>query len=145
MRSFCASNDASGEHQKTIRRNSVSSALLCGKALPPDEQRVILATGSFIGEGFDDSRLDTLFLAMPVAFKGKLHQYVGRILQPNADKDEVRVYDYVDTKVPMLKRMFKKRLRAYRAIGFEEESFKVKKRALVKVGLTRSRKQSLAC
>ncbi len=114
-------------------------------AIPPNEQRVILATGSFIGEGFDDSRLDTLFLAMPVSFKGKLHQYVGRILRPNVDKLEVRVYDYVDKKVPMLERMFKKRMRAYRTIGFEEENLKVKKQALVKAGITRSLEQSVAC
>lgn len=87
-------------------------------ALPENEPRIVLATGSYVGEGFDDSRLDTLFLAMPISFKGKLHQYAGRILRSRAGKDEVRIYDYVDGAVPMLARMYGKRLTAYRALGF---------------------------
>lgn len=90
-------------------------------ALPENEERVILATGSYIGEGFNDHRLDTLFLAMPISFKGKVHQYAGRILRTHPGKEEVRIYDYVDGDVPMLARMFRKRLKTYRAMGYEEK------------------------
>jgi superfamily II DNA or RNA helicase len=101
------------------------------KEIPETESRVILATGAYIGEGFDDRRLDTLFLAMPISFKGKMEQYAGRILRPHAGKEEVRIYDYVDSQVPMLARMFKKRLKAYRAMKYEgDEMAKLKKRPL---------------
>ena len=73
---------------------------------------------SAIGEGFDDARLDTLFLAMPVSWKGTLVQYTGRLHRLHPDKTEVRIFDYVDRGVPMLERMFEKRLRGYRAIGY---------------------------
>lgn len=81
-------------------------------------ERVVLATGRYIGEGFDDARLDTLFLAMPVSWKGTLVQYSGRLHRHHPAKREVRVYDYVDGEVPMLLRMFQKRLPTYRAIGY---------------------------
>jgi superfamily II DNA or RNA helicase len=87
-------------------------------AVPDGEPRVILATGNYIGEGFDDARLDTLLLAMPVSWKGTLQQYVGRLHRTHHNKKEVRVYDYVDSQVPMLARMFKKRLVGYDAIGY---------------------------
>ncbi|MGH7452790.1 MAG: DEAD/DEAH box helicase family protein, partial [bacterium] len=106
------------------------------KEIPETEGRVILATGAYIGEGFDDRRLDTLFIALPISFKGKMEQYAGRILRPHPRKEEVRIYDYVDSQVPMLARMFKKRLKAYRAMKYEgEEIVKLKKRPLAKVGL----------
>ncbi|NUM53405.1 MAG: DEAD/DEAH box helicase family protein [Candidatus Hydrogenedentes bacterium] len=79
---------------------------------------VILATGRYIGEGFDYAPLDTLFLAMPISWRGTLQQYVGRLHRLHASKNEVRVYDYVDHDVPMLARMFAKRLRGYRAMGY---------------------------
>jgi superfamily II DNA or RNA helicase len=79
---------------------------------------VVLATGRYIGEGFDDARLDTLFLAMPISWKGTLVQYTGRLHRLHPGKKEVRIYDYVDREVPMLLRMFEKRLRTYRAIGY---------------------------
>jgi len=79
---------------------------------------LILATGRYIGEGFDDARLDTLFLALPVSWKGTLVQYAGRLHRLHPDKTEVRIYDYVDRDVPMLARMFEKRMRGYRAIGY---------------------------
>jgi superfamily II DNA or RNA helicase len=105
------------------------------KEIPKHEGRVILATGAYIGEGFDDHRLDTLFLAMPISFKGKMEQYAGRILRPHPGKEEVRIYDYVDSRVPMLARMFKKRLKAYRAMRYEgEEMMKYKKRSSAKAG-----------
>ena len=86
--------------------------------VPDDQERLILATGRYIGEGFDDPRLDTLFLTMPVSWKGTLVQYAGRLHRHHARKTEVRIFDYVDRAVPMLARMCEKRLRAYRAIGY---------------------------
>jgi len=88
-------------------------------SIPYDEERILLATGRYIGEGFDDARLDTLFLAMPVSWKGTLVQYAGRLHRIYAGKKEVRVYDYVDRNVPMLMRMYEKRLKGYRAMGYK--------------------------
>ena len=82
------------------------------------ENRLVLATGRYIGEGFDDARLDTLFLAMPVSWKGTLVQYTGRLHRLHASKSEVRIFDYVDSRVPVLSRMFERRMRTYRAIGY---------------------------
>jgi superfamily II DNA or RNA helicase len=86
--------------------------------IPDDSERLIIATGKFIGEGFDDSRLDTLFLAMPFSWKGTLQQYTGRLHRNHANKEEVKVYDYVDIKVPVFKRMYAKRLKGYRAMVY---------------------------
>ena len=80
--------------------------------------RVLIATGRYIGEGFDDARLDTLFLTMPVSWSGTLQQYVGRLHRLHAGKTEVRVYDYVDEAVPMLSKMYRKRIRGYTAVGY---------------------------
>ena len=96
-------------------RRAAAAALA---AVPDDEPRLIIATGRYIGEGFDDARLDTLFLAMPIAWKGTLVQYAGRLHRLRPGKTEVRIYDYVDREVPMLVRMFAKRRRGYRAIGY---------------------------
>jgi superfamily II DNA or RNA helicase len=87
-------------------------------SIPVNEERLVLATGRYIGEGFDDARLDTLFLAMPVSWKGTLVQYTGRLHRRHPGKCEVRIFDYVDRGVPMLARMFEKRLRGYKAIGY---------------------------
>jgi superfamily II DNA or RNA helicase len=87
-------------------------------AIPQGEERLVLATGRYIGEGFDDARLDTLFLALPVSWKGTLIQYTGRLHRLHPGKTEVRIFDYVDRDIPMLLRMFEKRLRGYRAIGY---------------------------
>ncbi|MDL4841968.1 TOTE conflict system archaeo-eukaryotic primase domain-containing protein [Aquibacillus rhizosphaerae] len=76
------------------------------------------ATGKYVGEGFDDSRLDTLFLTMPISWKGTLQQYVGRLHRDHRDKDEVRVFDYVDSNVDVLQKMFEKRLKGYKSIGY---------------------------
>jgi superfamily II DNA or RNA helicase len=89
-------------------------------AIPENEERLVLATGRYIGEGFDDTRLDTLFLTLPVSWKGTLVQYAGRLHRSHAGKREVRIFDYVDGEIPMLARMFEKRLRGYRAIGYEQ-------------------------
>jgi superfamily II DNA or RNA helicase len=88
-------------------------------SIPDTEERVLLATGRFAGEGFDDARLDTLFLAMPVSWKGTLVQYAGRLHRHHHGKTDVKIFDYVDREVPMLARMFEKRLKGYRAIGYE--------------------------
>ena len=87
-------------------------------SIPVDEPRVLLATGRYIGEGFDDSRLDTLFLTLPVSWRGTIAQYVGRLHRLNECKREVRVYDYADLNVPMLSRMFDRRCRGYEAVGY---------------------------
>jgi superfamily II DNA or RNA helicase len=87
-------------------------------AVPDGEERLVLATGRYVGEGFDDRRLDTLVLAMPVSWKGTLVQYTGRLHRLHPRKSEVRIFDYVDREVPVLMRMFERRLRTYRAIGY---------------------------
>ncbi len=86
------------------------------------KERVILSTGRYIGEGFDDARLDTLFLAMPISWRGILQQYVGRLHRLHDDKRIVQVYDYLDIHVPTLTRMYKKRVKGYKAIGYSMES-----------------------
>ena len=88
------------------------------KSITDDEERVIVATGRHIGEGFDDARLDTLFLALPISWRGTLQQYAGRLHRVHDNKREVRVYDFVDRQVPVLVRMYRKRLAGYRAIGY---------------------------
>lgn len=90
---------------------------------------VLVATGSFLGEGFDFPELDTLFLAFPLAFKGRIVQYVGRVLRPTASKSRVEVHDYVDVEIPVLARMHAKRLAAYTSLGFEVEKRRVGPRA----------------
>ncbi|MEO2026923.1 MAG: DEAD/DEAH box helicase family protein [Fuerstiella sp.] len=87
-------------------------------AIPDSQERVLLATGRYIGEGFDDARLDTLFLTLPVSWRGTIAQYVGRLHRLRDDKSEVRVYDYADLNVPMLARMFDRRCRGYEAVGY---------------------------
>lgn len=87
--------------------------------IPLDEERAVVATGRYLGEGFDDSRLDTLFLALPISWKGTLAQYVGRLHRAHPGKTEVRVYDYVDVRIPVLKRMFERRIKGYQALGYQ--------------------------
>lgn len=96
-------------------------ALVSLAAVPADEERLVLATGRYVGEGFDDPRLDTLVLALPVAWRGTVVQYAGRIHRKHAGKTEVRIHDYRDENVPVLARMLEKRIRACRAIGYEIE------------------------
>ena len=85
---------------------------------PDDQERLILATGRYLGEGFDDPRLDTLFLTMPISWRGTLAQYVGRLHREHHGKDEVLVYDYTDSAVPVLGRMAAKRQAGYRSLGY---------------------------
>ena len=85
---------------------------------PANPQLALLSTGKYIGEGFDDSRLDTLFLVLPVSWRGTIAQYVGRLHRLHDGKHEVRVYDYADLNVPMLAKMFDRRCQGYEAIGY---------------------------
>lgn len=89
------------------------------KDAPTDEPLVLCATGKYIGEGFDEARLDTLFLTMPISWKGTLAQYAGRLHRLYEGKREVRVYDYIDNNVEMLERMYQKRLKGYASIGYQ--------------------------
>jgi superfamily II DNA or RNA helicase len=86
---------------------------------PDTEERLVLATGRYLGEGFDDASLDTLFLTMPISWRGTLAQYVGRLHREHHAKREVIVYDYVDSGVPLLARMALKRQTGYRSLGYE--------------------------
>lgn len=95
------------------------------KALDEAAPRVLLATGRLIGEGFDHPPLDTLVLAMPISWKGTLQQYAGRLHRVHAEKQDVRIYDYIESDQPQLARMWDKRQRGYRAMGYlirEEQS-----------------------
>lgn len=87
--------------------------------IPPDKPLTLVATGKYIGEGFDEPRLDTLFLAMPISWKGTLKQYAGRLHRLFQHKNEVQIYDYVDIHVRMLEKMYHKRLNGYAAIGYQ--------------------------
>lgn len=89
--------------------------------VPTDQSRVILATGRYLGEGFDDKRLDTLFLTLPISWRGTLTQYAGRLHRLNAAKKEVIIYDYVDFEVPVLAKMHARRKTGYKALGYEVE------------------------
>ena len=101
--------------QTDRQRRDIADRLL---SIPDDEERVLLATGRYLGEGFDDPRLDTLFLTMPIAWKGTLAQYAGRLHRLHDAKREVLIYDYVDQNVPVLARMASKRRKAYQSIGY---------------------------
>ena len=90
--------------------------------LPSSEPLVIVATGKYVGEGFDYPRLDTLFLALPVSWKGIIAQYAGRLHREYPGKKEVRVYDYIDIRVPMCDVMYKRRLRGYASVGYQIKS-----------------------
>ncbi len=122
--------------KERIEERGLACALLVGgmgkkrsatalELLQSQDKSVLLATGKLIGEGFDHPQLDTLFLTFPISWKGIVQQYVGRIHRRHADKDEVQVYDYVDTQVPVLAASFKRRAKSYRRMGYkvrEEES-----------------------
>lgn len=119
------------EHAEKINamlvENAIDSVILKGAMRAAErklvEQRlpnaqVVVATGKYVGEGFDLPRLDTLFLAMPIAWKGSLAQYAGRIHRESIGKDKVTIFDYVDVSLPMLQRMFNKREKSYKAMGY---------------------------
>lgn len=92
------------------------------QAIPKGKCIAIVATGKFVGEGFDEPRLDTLFLAMPISWKGTVQQYVGRLHRLYENKDEVQVYDYVDVHVGVLEKMYQNRLKGYYSTGYEFKS-----------------------
>ena len=104
--------------QGGMGRKSLREAIAQLAAVPESESRLIIATGKFVGEGFDDSRLDTLFLTMPVSWRGIIAQYAGRLHRLHDGKHEVRVHDYADLDIPMLSRMFDKRCAGYEAVGY---------------------------
>ena len=85
---------------------------------PSDKKKAILATGAYIGEGFDNPQLDTLFITMPISFKGRVVQYAGRLHRKHKTKMDVRIYDYVDENVSVLQRMYEKRLKTYKMMGY---------------------------
>jgi len=88
---------------------------------PASDPLVVVATGQYLGEGFDCPQLDTLFLTFPISFKGRLVQYTGRLMRAHEGKTSVRVYDYADLRVPVLRTMHARRLAAYKALGFTRE------------------------
>ena len=94
-------------------------ALAALAAIPDGEELLVLATGRYIGEGFDEARLDTLFLTMPVSWRGTVVQYTGRLHRLHPGKTEARIYDYVDRRVPVLARMYERRMTGNRTIGYE--------------------------
>ena len=101
------------ETAKTKRGSAAELA-----AVPDDAPMVVVATGQYIGEGFDLPRLDTLLLAMPVSWRGLVAQYAGRLHREHAGKRDATIYDYVDVHVGVLERMYERRLKAYSQIGY---------------------------
>lgn len=98
------------------QRQSLLDAM---RDLPYDDERIIIATGRYLGEGFDEARLDTLFLTLPISWRGILAQYAGRLHRIHYMKREVLIYDYADLDVSMLSTMYLRRLKGYKAIGYE--------------------------
>lgn len=98
------------------QRQAVLNAL---ENISEEEEKIILATGRYLGEGFDEQRLDTLFLTLPISWRGTLSQYAGRLHRTHRMKNEVVIYDYADLEVPMLSRMYNRRLKGYQAIGYK--------------------------
>jgi Uncharacterized protein conserved in bacteria len=105
--------------KSTKERNAQMSKI---DNVPADQPLVIIATGKYVGEGFDAPRLDTLFLAMPIAWQGTLSQYVGRLHRLHDAKREARVYDYVDIHIAVLDRMYAKRVKGYAALGYKTKN-----------------------
>ena len=101
-----------------VKPKARRSALARLAEVPDDKPRLVLATGRYIGEGFDDPRLDTLLLTMPMAWKGTVIQYAGRLHRAHPNKRDIRIYDYVDSEIPVLRRMYAKRLRTYADMGY---------------------------
>ncbi len=104
--------------QGGLSRKELDVALGARKSGEEGEKRVVLATGKFVGEGFDDPVLDALFLTMPVSWKGILAQYVGRLHRQADGKHRVRVYDYADVNHPVFSRMFDRRCKVYEKLGY---------------------------
>jgi len=101
---------------KTSERRQAMEAMA---AVPEGEERVLLATGRYLGEGFDDARLDTLFLTMPISWRGTLAQYAGRLHRLHPPKRQVVIFDYVDGREPVFAKMAAKREAGYASLGYE--------------------------
>lgn len=101
-----------GKKQREALRGQIAD-------IPDSEERVFIATGKLIGEGFDDSRLDTMFLVHPISWKGTLQQYAGRLHRNHQSKQDVQIYDYIDLQVPMLMSMYRKRVKGYQMMGYK--------------------------
>ncbi|MBI4528076.1 MAG: hypothetical protein HY695_30140 [Deltaproteobacteria bacterium] len=132
----------------TLGKKRRSAILGSIKDISTDKELLIIATGQYLGEGFDCPQVDTLFLAFPLSFRlfrremlrksvhllvaaegrlrGKLTQYVGRALRSHQGKNSVIVYDYVDTQVPVLRKMFAKRQKTYKLLRFLPEDAQTK-------------------
>ena len=106
----------------TLGKKTRSAMLRSLQDTPSDKELLIIATGQYLGEGFDCPQVDTLFLAFPLSFKGKLIQYVGRALRNHEHKSSVKVYDYVDIRVPILRKMYAKREKTYKSLKFAPEN-----------------------
>lgn len=107
---FLLYGDNSDKENSEIRKNL--------KEVPDDKTIILIATGQKIGEGFDFPRLDTLMLAAPVSFSGRLEQYVGRLHRDYEGKKDVVVYDYIDSHIRVFENMYPKRLRTYKRLGY---------------------------
>jgi superfamily II DNA or RNA helicase len=105
-------NGGMGKKERTAILNAIQDT-------PRDKDLIVVATGQYLGEGFDCPQLDALFLAFPNKFKGKLVQYTGRVLREFPGKTDAEVYDYVDVRVPVLKHMYARRSATYKALGVE--------------------------
>ena len=103
-------NNSKKEHKKILEQMH---------QVDKEESLILIATGSLVGEGFDFLRLDKLFMATPVSFRGVVEQYAGRLNRDYAGKENVIIYDYVDNHIPMFDNMYMKRLKAYKQIGYE--------------------------
>jgi superfamily II DNA or RNA helicase len=101
-----------------LGKKAGAEMLLAIATTSPDEELCVISTGQYLGEGFDCPQLDTLFLAFPVSFKGRIVQYAGPLLRTHDGKTTATVYDYADPAVPVLKKMHAKRLRGYKSLGF---------------------------
>lgn len=109
--------------QKTAQLEKLNS-------VPDNESLIVLATGKYVGEGFDFPRFDTLVLSMPFSWKGILSQYCGRLHRNFQGKSEVQIYDYVDFRFPVFDRMYQKRLKGYKHLGYKIKNFSDKAQPL---------------
>jgi superfamily II DNA or RNA helicase len=114
IRNLIVMKGGMGKKQRQAALNALES-------LPDHAEKALLATGRYLGEGFDEERLDTLFLTLPISWRGTLSQYAGRLHRTHDRKNEVVIYDYVDLDVPVLARMYDRRTKGYRSIGYEIE------------------------
>ena len=113
---FCAHSDQVSWEKPKKERMAIRAEM---EEVPEDESMLLVATGKLIGEGVDFPRLDTLIMAAPVAGESVLTQYAGRLNRDYEKKEDVIIFDYIDILIPQFERMYKKRLAAYKTIGYE--------------------------